>query len=123
MKTKIKLRIVIFAVIIVILAGFSAVVMLLWNGCLAPAVNGVNPIGYFQAMGLLVLAQVLFGGFRSVGSVAKQAHDKAHRKRQNKGQGLPAEFRAIHDRWLAMSDEERAAALKKHGLEPQKDDK
>ena len=35
-------------------------VMLLWNGCLVPAVDGVNPIGWLQAWGLQFLINMLF---------------------------------------------------------------
>jgi hypothetical protein len=32
----------------------------LWNNCLVPAVNGINVIGFWQALGLMILANVLF---------------------------------------------------------------
>jgi hypothetical protein len=32
----------------------------LWNNCLVPAVNGINAIGFWQALGLMILANVLF---------------------------------------------------------------
>lgn len=32
----------------------------LWNTCLVPAVDGVNPVGFWQALGLNVLASILF---------------------------------------------------------------
>jgi hypothetical protein len=34
---------------------FSLPVMWLWNGCLVPAVSGVNEISWLQAWGLMVL--------------------------------------------------------------------
>ena len=34
-------------------------VMFLWNHCLVPAVNGVNAIGFWQALGLMLLANML----------------------------------------------------------------
>lgn len=34
-------------------------VQLLWNGCLVSAVNGVNEIGFFQALGLNILFSIL----------------------------------------------------------------
>lgn len=43
-------------------AGITAVVMLLWNAIL-PEVTGVKVINYWQAMGILVLSKILFGGF------------------------------------------------------------
>jgi Ca2+/H+ antiporter, TMEM165/GDT1 family len=41
---------------------FTWVVMLLWN-CILPEVTGVKAISYFQAMGILALSKILFGGF------------------------------------------------------------
>jgi hypothetical protein len=38
-------------------------VMLLWNW-LTPALFGWKAIGFLQAVGLLVLSRILFGGFR-----------------------------------------------------------
>jgi hypothetical protein len=35
-------------------------VMLLWNGCLVPAVDGVKQIGWLQAWGLQLLINMLF---------------------------------------------------------------
>lgn len=34
--------------------------MLLWNGCLVGAVNGVNPVGWLQMWGIVILASALF---------------------------------------------------------------
>ena len=42
---------------------FTAVVMGLWNAIL-PAVLGVKVITFIQALGILVLSKILFGGFR-----------------------------------------------------------
>ncbi len=44
------------------LAVFTAAVYWLWNGVLTP-VLGVTTITFWQALGLLVLAKILFGGF------------------------------------------------------------
>lgn len=40
----------------------SAIVMELWN-CLLPDILGVKAITYWQAVGILVLSKILFGGF------------------------------------------------------------
>ena len=45
------------------LAVFTYVVMGLWNW-LTPALFGWHVITYWQALGLLVLSKILFGGFR-----------------------------------------------------------
>lgn len=45
-----------------IAALFGFIVMNLWNGIL-PAVLGVSAITFGQALGILVLSRILFGGF------------------------------------------------------------
>lgn len=35
-------------------------VQLLWNGCLVGAIDGIHPIGFWQAMGLNFLFSMLF---------------------------------------------------------------
>jgi predicted tellurium resistance membrane protein TerC len=39
---------------------FSVPVMLLWNGCLVDAVDGIHEIGIMQAWGLSLLFGILF---------------------------------------------------------------
>ena len=39
---------------------FSLPVMLLWNGCLVPAITGVNEITWLQAWGLMILVNIFF---------------------------------------------------------------
>jgi hypothetical protein len=55
------LRFVLFAVLLVAFLGF--VVMSLWNW-LTPALFTWHPISFWQAVGLLILSKILFGGFR-----------------------------------------------------------
>lgn len=42
----------------------SVPTMLLWNGCLVPAVDGVHEITVLQALGLSVLASFFFRSFK-----------------------------------------------------------
>jgi len=44
------------------LAVAALAIMLLWNGLL-PVIFGLKAIGYWQALGLLILARILFGSF------------------------------------------------------------
>ena len=67
------------------IAALSGVVMELWNWLLPNLFTGVQPIGYLQAMGVLVLSKILFGGFR--------------------GHGGPGKWHRHH--WEQMSPEER----------------
>lgn len=55
-----------FIVPIIILFGLTFVVMWLWNAIL-PEVIFVKTITYWQAMGILVLSKILFGGFHKCG--------------------------------------------------------
>jgi hypothetical protein len=58
------IRRVIKVLLIVLMAAtaFSFAVMWLWNW-LMPAIFGLHAISFWQALGLLVLSKILFGGF------------------------------------------------------------
>ncbi|MET0244447.1 MAG: hypothetical protein ABW174_13300 [Flavitalea sp.] len=43
--------------------ALSFIVMSLWNMILPAAITGVNPITFWQALGLLILSKILFSGF------------------------------------------------------------
>ncbi|MBL0054889.1 MAG: hypothetical protein IPP31_01620 [Chitinophagaceae bacterium] len=63
MKRKIKWGFLFIPIFIGGLFLFTWVVMLLWNAVLPAAVTAINPIGFWQAMGILALSKILFGGF------------------------------------------------------------
>jgi hypothetical protein len=46
--------------------------LLLWNR-LAPSIFHLREITFFEAIGLLILCRVLFGGFRGWGSAMRKA--------------------------------------------------
>ena len=71
---------------------FSAVVMGLWNAIL-PQVLGVHPISYIQALGILLLSKILFGGF--------------HGKRFRGGDHDGPWKQKMNEKWNTMSPEER----------------
>ena len=50
-----------FALVLLFVVIFTYPVMLLWNGCLVPAVSGVHTITWLQALGLLILASFFKG--------------------------------------------------------------
>ena len=65
-----------FVVLVVLgVAALAAVVMALWNWLL-PSLFGFKEIGYLQAMGVLLLSKILFGGFRGHGG-----HGRWHQHR------------------------------------------
>jgi hypothetical protein len=67
---------------------FGFIVMGLWNW-LGPAVFGARTITFWQALGILVLSKILFGGFR--GRPGYGGHWR----------------RRMSDRWAQMTPEER----------------
>jgi hypothetical protein len=69
------------------LALFSFVTMSLWNW-LMPAVFGLHTVTWLQALGLLLLSKILFGGFHG-------------------GRGRRGWKRDMEQRWAQMSPEER----------------
>jgi len=79
-------KIALFATVAVAAAGF--VVMSLWN-ILMPGLFAVPSISFWQALGLLVLSKILFGGFRPHGG------------------GGPRWRRRMMERWEGMTPEER----------------
>ena len=66
-------------------------VMLLWNAIL-PTVLGVSALTYWQAIGILALSRLLFGGFHRGGPWGGRRGGPPHWKNQ----------------WVNMSDEEKA---------------
>lgn len=56
---KASLFVLCFIAFVLVLAG---VVMVLWNAIL-PAVTGLKEISFIQAIGILLLSKILFGGF------------------------------------------------------------
>jgi len=81
---------------IIAIAIFSVVVMLLWNQLL-PSIFGIVAINFWQALGILILSKILFGGFGFGRHNFRHNHE--HRNR-------------IRDRWMKMSEEERKEFLK-----------
>lgn len=55
------------------IAVLGWVVMLLWNWLLPALFAGVSPLGYGQALGLLLLCKILFGGFHGRGRRRRKA--------------------------------------------------
>jgi hypothetical protein len=91
--------------ILAAIAGFSAVVMLLWNA-LIPTIFGLAVINFWQALGLLVLSKILFGGMfpgrRHWGAMHRHHHGHGHEH-----------FNPMREKWMNMTAEERKEFIKK----------
>lgn len=80
------LRFILIAIAGLLLITF--IVMTLWNNILAP-VLGVALINFGQALGILVLSKILFGGFRGG------------------WRGGGRYWRGVPDKWQSMTPEEK----------------
>ena len=86
MKALRLLKIIFFVLLVAVLLTFA--VRALWNW-LMPPLFGLHMISWTQALGLLVLSKILFGGFRG-------------------GPGGPMRWRRrMMERWEHMTPEER----------------
>lgn len=78
---------------VIALIGFGALVMYLWNAVMPDVFTSLKPITFWQAIGILVLAKILFGSFR-------------------RGCGRGCRRRGYHSywgqKWMNMSEEERS---------------
>ena len=81
--------------------GFSLLTMHLWNGVIVSAL-AAGRLSFLQAMGLLLLCRILFGG---LGVVKDIGHFMARRERQ-----------AMLSNWLQMTPAERERCLVDSGF-------
>jgi hypothetical protein len=88
-----------------VIAGFSAVVMLLWNFAV-PSIFGLATINFWQALGLLVLARILFGGF---GGGFRGGFGGGARG----GADMHSHINPLREKWEKMTPEERKDFLNK----------
>jgi predicted Fe-S protein YdhL (DUF1289 family) len=83
---------------VAIVALLGLVVMSLWNALL-PAIIGVKSIGFWQALGLLALSRILFGGLGFRPGMF----------------GMGRERRRMHERWMQMNPEQREEFMQRFG--------
>ena len=85
-----------FMFFMAVVLGLGLATMILWNALL-PAMFNFPTIGFFQAIGLLLLGRLIFGGLGR-----SDMHDHAH----------------VHfkDKWRRMSTEERREFMRRRHL-------
>ena len=86
--------------LIVAVSGFGLITMFLWN-ILMPGIFGIITINFWQAIGLLVLARVMFSGIGG-GHFMHMGGMMAGRKN------------FIREKWMKMTPEERRKFLHRH---------
>lgn len=101
------------AAMVVLFVGIAgAVVMFLWNAII-PEVTGWKPLTYWQAIGLLILFKILFGGI-SRGSGRHQRRRSRWKEMRNKWKGMnPEERKEMKDKWINMDADEKKAFKQK----------
>jgi hypothetical protein len=85
-------------------ALFSFALMMLWNWLL-PAIAGLPEITFLQALGLLALSRILFGGLGGMGRVFTGRAMRSVGDHAN----------SFREKWGKMSDEERQEFIGKYG--------
>ena len=83
---------------VALIAVLGLVVMSLWNALL-PAILGVKSIGFWQALGILALSRILFGGLGFRPGMFGMGHAR----------------RRMHERWMNMSPEQREEFAQRFG--------
>jgi hypothetical protein len=102
MKDSIKFRLVGIPMMLVMCAVFGLAAMLLWN-LLMPQIFALPSISFLQAVGLLILARLLFGGM-GAGLLQHAGHHHAgHWGAKDK----------LREKWMKMSEDERVEFIKK----------
>jgi len=85
------LLIILFVFAVIVPLGF--IVMVLWNAVLASVLH-INTINFWQALGILLLSKILFGGFPG-GRWGRHDH-RGHQWRKE-----------MLEKWKTMTPEER----------------
>jgi hypothetical protein len=79
----------ILLLIVIVIAGFGQAVLHLWNW-LMPDLFGLPVLRFWQAVGLMLLSWILFGGLRGFGMITE-----------------PRRRAGARDGWAALTPEER----------------
>jgi hypothetical protein len=85
---------------IIVVAGFSALVLLLWN-LLIPGIFKLPAINFWQAAGLFILTRIFFSSFRGG---------------RNPGEMMLGNFQRdnlMTEKWMNMTEEERKEFINK----------
>ena len=94
----VRLLVMVLPIFLIVFAGLIWAVFALWNS-LMPAIFGLRAITYWQALGLMVLSWILFGGLRG----ARSSGSWRHGMRQRWERMTPAEreefLKGLRSRW------------------------
>jgi len=100
MERKYRFRVFIPFLVLGVIALFSFIVMALWNNILVGVLH-ISAINFWQALGILVLSKILFGGFPG-GRWGRHDH-RGHQWRKE-----------MLEKWKTMTPEEREQFKKQY---------
>jgi len=103
-KSDLKRFIFFVPLIIALIFVMGFVIQYLWNALL-PEIIGVGTVTYWQAMGILLLSKILFGGFSG-------GKDKKSKKRNCK----KSKISDLKEKWNQLDDEQKEK-IKREWLE------
>jgi hypothetical protein len=95
------------------IAALAGITLLLWNWLLPNLFTGAQTINFWQALGILVLSKILFGGWPCRGWHGHHHHsepmtpeEKAH---------LKAQFKSRWSHWCCADNTEKTHTDELHG--------
>lgn len=88
----------IFFIILGAISLFSFVVMSLWNTILVPVLH-ISVVNFWQALGILALSKILFGGFPGRRHHGHRGHPGLFTDKKWRGE--------MHEKWRNMTPEEK----------------
>jgi len=106
MKNTIKFGFMAILTMLVTCVIFAVAVMLLWNALL-PEIFALPQISYLQAVGLLILARLLFGG------IGGDMRGHAGHRGMRRGEHPFRHDNKLREKWMSMSEEERREFMEK----------
>jgi len=84
--------------LLAMIAAFSVAAMFLWNA-LMPEIFGLPVLSYWQALGMVILARILFGGL-------------GHGRFGSRRRGGFLHDNPLREKWMKMSEDERKEFLR-----------
>jgi len=106
MKNTIKFGFMGIFAMLVTCAVFAVAVRLLWNALL-PQIFALPQISYLQAVGLLILSRMLFGG------IGDDMKNHTTRRGARRDGHMFHHDNKLREKWMNMSEEERKEFIEK----------
>lgn len=111
-----------FKIAVKIISGIAALgvlVMLLWNWLVPNLFIGAREIGYLQALGILVLSKILFGGIKCGGHGKRAKRQEAWEQLSpEEREQLKEQFKSRWSHWCSGTKKDDSKNAGKDGTPP-----